>query len=63
MIRQIGKMKVIASTMQAAEFIVDEWPGADSEKLDIAKRALVKCYDLEMSSRVARMAFSEAANA
>lgn len=61
MTRQIGKMKVITSVMQAAEFIVDEWPGTDTEKLDIAKFALVKCYDCEMSPGVARMAFIEAA--
>lgn len=61
MTRQIGRMKVITSIMQAAEFIVNEWPGTDSEKLDIAKHALVKCYDGEMSPGVARMAFVEAA--
>ncbi len=61
MTRQIGKMKVITSITQAAEFIVKEWPGSDSEKLEIAKHALVKCYDGEMSPGVARMAFIEAA--
>ncbi|WP_157179344.1 DUF982 domain-containing protein [Phyllobacterium sp. YR531] len=61
MTRQLGKMKVITSVMQAAEFIVNEWPGTDSEKLDVAKHALVKCYDGEMSPGVARMAFVEAA--
>lgn len=61
MTRQIGRMKVITSIMQAAEFIVNEWPGVDSEKLEIAKHALVKSYDGEMSPGVARMAFIEAA--
>ncbi|MEP7453341.1 DUF982 domain-containing protein [Phyllobacterium sp. SB3] len=61
MTRQVGSMKVITSIMQAAEFIVNEWPGTDSEKLDIAKHALIKCYDGEMSPGVVRMAFIEAA--
>lgn len=41
MTRQLGKMKVITSIMQAAEFIVNQWPGTDTEKLDIAKHALL----------------------
>ncbi|MEP7456586.1 hypothetical protein [Phyllobacterium sp. SB3] len=41
--RQFGRMKVFTSIMQAAKFIVNEWPGIDSEKLDIANHALVKC--------------------
>lgn len=61
MTRQIGRMRVITSIVQAAEFILNEWPEAGGEKLDIAKHALVKCYEGEMSSGVARMAFIEAA--
>ncbi len=49
MTRQLGKMKVITSIMQAAEFIVNEWPGTDTEKLDIAKHALLECYDGTLS--------------
>ncbi|MDQ0997035.1 hypothetical protein QFZ34_002217 [Phyllobacterium ifriqiyense] len=49
MTRQLGKMKVITSIMQAAEFIVNEWPGTDTERLDIAKHALLECYDGTLS--------------
>ncbi len=49
MTRQLGKMKVITSIMQAAEFIVNEWPGTDTERLDIAKLALLECYDGTLS--------------
>lgn len=61
MTRQLGKMKVITSIMQAAEFIVNEWPGEETERLDIAKHALLECYDGKLSPGVARMAFIEAA--
>ncbi|MGN7772188.1 DUF982 domain-containing protein [Phyllobacterium sp. 22552] len=61
MTRQLGMMKVITSIMQAAEFIVNEWPGTDTERLDIAKHALLECYDGKLSPGVARMAFIEAA--
>lgn len=61
MTRQIGRMRVITSVVQAAEFIMNEWPETDSEKLNIAKHALVKCYEGQMSSGVARMAFIEVA--
>ncbi len=46
--------------MQAAEFIVNEWPGTDTERLDIVRHALLECYDGNLSPGVARMAFIEA---
>lgn len=61
MTRQIGKMRVITSVVQAAEFIINEWPGEQTDKLEIAKHALVQCFDGKMSPGVARMAFVEAA--
>ncbi|MEI4480942.1 MULTISPECIES: hypothetical protein [unclassified Phyllobacterium] len=42
---QVGKMRINTSIMQAAEFIVNEWPGTDTERLDTAKHALLECYD------------------
>lgn len=61
MTRQVGKMRVITSVVQAAEFILNEWPGDNTKMLDIAKHALVECFDGKMSPGVARMAFIEAA--
>jgi hypothetical protein len=61
MTRQVGKTRVITSVAQAAEFIVNEWPGIDTERLEIAKHALVQSFDGKMSPGVARMAFIEAA--
>jgi hypothetical protein len=61
MTRQVVKIRVITSVAQAAEFIVNEWPGVDTEKLEIAKHALVQSFDGKMSPGVARMAFIEAA--
>lgn len=61
MTRQLGVMRNINSTIQAAEFIVNERPGVETEKLETAKHALIKCYDGHMSPGVARMAFIEAA--
>lgn len=61
MTRQLGVMRNITSIRQAAEFILTEWPGEETEILDTAKFALLKCYDGEMSPGVARMAFIEAA--
>lgn len=61
MTRQVGKMLVITSIVRAAEFILDEWPGDQTEILDIAKHALLECFEGRMSPGVARMAFIEAA--
>jgi hypothetical protein len=55
MTRQLGVMRNINSTIQAAEFIVNERPGVETEKLETAKHALIKCYDGHMSPGVARM--------
>ncbi|MDQ0995199.1 hypothetical protein QFZ34_000376 [Phyllobacterium ifriqiyense] len=60
MTRRIGKTKVITSIMQAAEFM-NEWRGTEIERLNIAKHALLECYDGKLSPGVARMAFIEAA--
>lgn len=54
-------MREITSVISAAEFIMNEWPGNDTEKLSTAKHALVKCYNGKMLPGIARMAFIEAA--
>jgi Protein of unknown function (DUF982) len=61
MTRQVGKMLVICSIVRAAEFIVNEWPGDQTKKLEIASHALVEAFEGKMSPGVARMAFIEAA--
>lgn len=40
---------------------MNEWPGEQSKKLEIASHALIECFDGKMSPGVARMAFIEAA--
>ncbi|MHC1549377.1 DUF982 domain-containing protein [Phyllobacterium sp. K27] len=61
MTRHVGKLRVITSIVQAAEYILREWPGDSTERLDVASHALVKAYDGEISSDTARAAFIEAA--
>lgn len=61
MTSQVGRMLVINSTLRAAEYLLTEWPVFSGEKLSIAKHALLKCIEGEMSPGVARMAFIEAA--
>ncbi|MET3649068.1 DUF982 domain-containing protein [Phyllobacterium ifriqiyense] len=61
MTRRAGVIKGITSVMGAAEFILREWPGNPSERLDLASIALVKAYDGEISPDIARTTFIEAA--
>lgn len=61
MTSQIGRILVINSTLRAAEYLLTEWPIFKGTKLSIAKHALLKCLEGEMSPGVARMAFIEAA--
>lgn len=61
MTSQVGRMLVINSTLRAAEYLLTEWPIFKGPKLSVAKHALLKCLEGEMSPGVARMAFIEAA--
>ncbi|WP_416362504.1 DUF982 domain-containing protein [Phyllobacterium sp. 0TCS1.6A] len=60
--RQPGKMRVITTLEDAAEFILRDWPFDDaSPELDAAKRALINSHEGKMSPGVARFALIEAA--
>lgn len=60
--RQPGKMRVITTLEDAAEFILKDWPfDDDSPELDAAKRALISSHEDKMSPGVARFALIEAA--
>lgn len=60
--RQPGKMRVITTLEDAADFILKDWPFDDnSPELDAAKRALLSSYEDKMSPGVARFALIEAA--
>lgn len=56
-----GRMLVLTSTLQAAKYLLTEWPIFQGEKLSIAKRALLGSLEGDTSPGVARMAFIEAA--
>jgi hypothetical protein len=62
MSRQPGMMIGIGSAYDAAKFILEEWPDDDDgEKLETARVILLKCLAGDCSSRIARVAFIEAA--
>ncbi|WP_114431273.1 DUF982 domain-containing protein [Phyllobacterium bourgognense] len=56
-----GRMRVVTSTLEAAEQILTDWPVEEVESLSAAKYALLACLEGNRSPGAARFAFIQAA--
>ncbi|CAN7303042.1 DUF982 domain-containing protein [Phyllobacterium sp. LjRoot231] len=57
----LGRMRVVTSALQAAEFLLTDWPIEEGEALSAAKYALLSCLEGKLSPGSARFAFIQAA--
>lgn len=59
--RKPGQVVGITSVVDAARFMLEEWPNEDHAKARLARAILLKCLEGNCSAAVARVAFIEAA--